>query len=61
MYYLVHTHTKLEITYALSYVTHTFYVTPQYQIHSKSRKRYYNPCNSHEKIKQDPKQNIFVF
>ena len=30
MYKLVHTHTKSEIVHALSYATHTFYVSPQY-------------------------------
>ena len=42
MYKLVHTHTKSEIAYAHSYVTHTFYISPQYQAFSKSRERYHN-------------------
>ena len=46
MYKLVYTHTKLEIAHALSYTTHTFYVSPQYQVCSKSRERYYNLCNT---------------
>ena len=49
MYNPVHTHTKTEIAYALNYATHTFYVSPQYQACSKSRKRYHNSCNSQEK------------
>ena len=49
MYKLVHTHTKLEIAYALSYATHIIQVSPQYQACSKSRKRYYNSCNPQEK------------
>ena len=39
MYKLVYTHTKSEIAHALSYATHTFYVSPQYQACSKSRER----------------------
>jgi len=42
MYKLVHTHTKLYISqnsHALSYATHTFYVSPHYQVSSKSRER----------------------
>ena len=39
MYKVVHTHTKSEITYALSYAIHTFYVSPQYQVCSNSRER----------------------
>ena len=49
MYYLVHTHTTLEITYALNFAMHTFYVSPQYQVCSKSRERYHNSCNPPEK------------
>ena len=49
MYKLVHTHTKSEIVYALSYATHTFYVSPQYQAHSKSREKDHNSCNPQEK------------
>ena len=49
MYKLVHTHTKSEIAFALSYVTHTFYVSPQYQACSKSREREYNSSNTQEK------------
>ena len=52
MYKLVHTYTKLYLSqnsHALSYVTHTFYVSPQYQVCSKSRKRYHNSCNPQEK------------
>ena len=45
MFNLVQTHTKTEIAYALNYVTHTSYISPQYQACSKSRKRYYNSCN----------------
>ena len=45
MYKLVYTHTKSKIAHALSYVTHTFYVSPQYQACSKSREIYYNSCN----------------
>ena len=48
MYKLVHTHTKLELAHALSYGTHTFYVSSQYQACSKSRERYYNSCNPQE-------------
>ena len=46
MYKLVYTHTKSEIAHALSYATHTFYVSSQYQACSKSRERYYNSCNT---------------
>lgn len=49
MYKLVYTQTKSEIAYALSYATYTFYVSPQYQVCSKSRERYYDLCNSQEK------------
>ena len=49
MYNLVHTHTKSETAYALSYATHTFQVSPQYQACFKSRERYYNLCNPQEK------------
>ena len=49
MYKLVHTHTKSKIAYALIYVTHTFYVSSQYQVCSKSRERYCNSCNPKEK------------
>ena len=49
MYNLVHTHTKSEIAYVLSYATHIFYVSPQYQTCSKSRERYHNSCNPQEK------------
>ena len=49
MYKVVHTHTKLEMTHALNYATHTFYVSPQYQACSKSRERYYNSYNPQEK------------
>ena len=49
MYYLVYTHTKTEIAYALSYATHTFQVSPQYQACSKLRERYHNSCNPQEK------------
>ena len=49
MYKLVHTYTKSEIAYALNYATHTFYVSPQCQVSSKSRERYHNSCNSQEK------------
>ena len=49
MYKLVHTHTKSTIAYALSYATHAFNVSPQYQAYSKLRERYYNSCNPHEK------------
>ena len=49
MYYLVPTHTTLEIAYALNYATHTFYVSPQYQACSKSREIYHNSCNLQEK------------
>ena len=49
MYYLVYTHSKTEIAYALSYATHTFQVSPQYQARFKSRERYYNTYNSQEK------------
>ena len=59
MYKLVHTHKKkkkkAEIAYKLSYATHTFFVSPQYQACSKSRERYHHSCNSQEKIKQDSK------
>ena len=48
MYKLVHTHTKLEITYALSYAIHSFYVSPQYQVCSNSRERYHNLCYPQE-------------
>ena len=49
MYKVVHTHTKSEMTHALNYATHTFYVSPQYQACSKSRERYYNSYNFQEK------------
>ena len=49
MYYLVYTHKKIEIAYALSYATHTFQVSPQYQARFKSRERYYNTGNPQEK------------
>ena len=52
MHKLVHTHTKLylsQYSHALSYVIHTFYVSPQYQACSKSRERYHNSCNPQEK------------
>ena len=49
MYKLVHTDTKSEIVYALSYATHTFYVSLQYQECSKSRESYYNSCTPQEK------------
>ena len=49
MYKLVHTHTKSTIAYALSYATHAFNVSPQYQVCSKSRERYNNSCNPQEK------------
>ena len=45
MYNLVHTYTKSEIAYALSYATHTLQVSPQYQAYFKSRERYYKLCN----------------
>ena len=51
MYKLVHTHTKLNLSqnsHALSYATHTFYVSPQYQACSKSRERYHNSFNPQE-------------
>ena len=52
MYKLVHTYTKLYLSqnsHALSYATHTFYVSPQYQVCSKSRKKYHNSCYPQEK------------
>ena len=49
MYKVIHTHTKSEMTHALNYATHTFYVSPQYQACSKSRERYYNSYNPQEK------------
>ena len=49
MYNLVHTHTKSEIAYALNFATHTFYVSPHYQVSSKSRERYHNSYNPQEK------------
>ena len=49
MYNLVNSHTKLEIAYALNFATHTFYVSPHYQVSSKSGERYHNSCNSQEK------------
>ena len=52
MYNLVHTHTKTKIVYALSYATHTFYISPQYQACSKSRERYNNSCNPQKKKKK---------
>ena len=58
MYKLVYTHTKLYLSqnsHALSYAIHTFYVSPEYQVCSKSRERYYNSCNPQEKIKLDAK------
>ena len=54
MYKLVHTHTKSEITYAFSYATHTFYISPQCQVCPKLKKQYYNSCNPQEKKKKDP-------
>ena len=51
MYKLVHIHTKLYLSqnsHALSYATHTFYVSPQYQACSKSRERYHNSFNPQE-------------
>ena len=49
MYKLVHTQTKSTIAYALSYATRAFYVSPQYQVCSKSRERYHNSYNPQEK------------
>ena len=48
-----------KIAHALSYATHTFYVSPQYQACSKSRKRYYNSCNPQEKNKARHKIKYF--
>ena len=59
MYNLVHTHTKTKIAYALSYATHTFYVSPQYQACSKSRERYNNSCNPPKKKKKRHKIKYF--
>ena len=36
-------------SHALSYAIHTFYVSPQYQAHSKSREKDHNSCNPQEK------------
>ena len=60
MYKLVHTHKKKKKkknrnSLSLNYATHTFFVSPQYQVCSKSRKRYHPSCNPQEKIKQDSK------
>ena len=51
MYKLVHTHTKSEIAYAHSYVTCTFFISPQYQTFSKSREWYHNSSNPQENKK----------
>ena len=59
MYYLVYTHTKIEIAYALSYATHTVYVSLQYQACSKPIERYYNSCNPQKKKKKRPKIKYF--
>ena len=60
MYNLVHTHTKTKIVYALSYATHTFYISPQYQACSKSRERYNNSCNPQKKKKKKTQNKIFL-
>ena len=49
MYELVYTHTKIKIAHELCHATHIFCVSPQYQVCSKSKKRYYNSCNPREK------------
>ena len=54
MYKLVHTH-KIRNSLSLNYATHTFFVSPQYQVCSKSGKRYHPSCNPQEKIKHDSK------
>ena len=49
-FYFLYIFLKLsQNSHALSYATHTFQISPQYQECSKSRERYYNLCNPQEK------------
>ena len=55
MYKLVHTYTKSKIAHALNYSTHTFYVSPQCQVYSKSREK---DIIIHVILKKRKKKNV---